>query len=200
MIIRTVKIKDLKAAAYNPRKDLQPGDKEYDKLAKSIAEFDYIDPVIWNKRSGNIVGGHQRLKILKELGHTEIDVSVVDLDDVKEKALNLTLNKIGGDWDLPKLSDLLLELDVGDIDIEITGFDAGELEALLVDRGGEIARDSDNKSGASPWDRVGDKNDDVLLTFGELTINIQACIYDDFIGRCNGVDDLQSFIVGILKA
>ena len=134
MEIKTVKIKDQKAAAYNPRKDLQPGDKDYDKLAKSIVEFDYIDPVVWNKRSGNIVDGHQRLKILKELGHTEIDVSVVDLDDVKEKALNLALDKTGGDWDLPKLCDLLLELDVGDIDIEITGFDNKELEGLLVDR------------------------------------------------------------------
>jgi len=133
LIIQTIKINNLNAAVYNPRKDLKPGDKEYDKLAKSIAEFDYIDPVIWNKRSGNIVGGHQRLKILKAQGLTELDVSVVDLDDVKEKALNLALNKTGGDWDLPKLSDLLLELDVGDIDIEITGFDADELEALLVD-------------------------------------------------------------------
>ena len=138
MEIKTVQIKDLKPAAYNPRKDLKPGDKEYDKLKKSIIEFDYIDPIIINKRSGNICGGHQRLKILKELGYTEIDVSVVDLDDVKEKALNLALNKTGGDWDLPKLSDLLLELDVGDIDIEITGFDADELEALLVDREGRL--------------------------------------------------------------
>jgi len=142
--IKTVKIKDLKAAAYNPRRDLQPGDKEYDKLAKSIAEFDYIDPVIWNKRSGNIVGGHQRLKILKAQGLTEIDVSVVDLDDVKEKALNLALNKTGGDWDLPKLSDLLCEIDTGDFDIEITGFDNDELESLLVDRvGNEGLTDDD---------------------------------------------------------
>ena len=124
----------MKAAVYNPRKNLKPGDKDYDKLKKSIIEFDYIDPVIWNKRSGNIVGGHQRLKILKAQGLTEIDVSVVDLDDVKEKALNLALNKTGGDWNLPKLSDLLLELDVGDIDIEITGFDNDELESLLVDK------------------------------------------------------------------
>ena len=145
MIIQTAKISDLKAAHYNPRKDLQPGDKEYEKLKKSIVEFDYIDPVIWNKRSGNVVGGHQRLKILKVLGHTEIDVSVVDLDDVKEKALNLALNKTGGDWDLPKLSSLLLELDTGDIDVEITGFDEDELEALLVDRdnSGEIKEEGE---------------------------------------------------------
>ena len=144
MIIETVAINSLNAAVYNPRKDLQPGDKEYDKLAKSIAEFDYIDPIIWNKRSGNVCGGHQRLKILKAQGLTELDVSVVDLDDVKEKALNLALNKTGGDWDLPKLSDLLLELDTGDIDIEITGFDNDELESLLVDRvGNEGLTDDD---------------------------------------------------------
>jgi len=146
--IKTIKISELRAAKYNPRKNLQPGDKEYDKLKKSMLEFDYIDPVIWNERSGNIVGGHQRLKILREMGHEEIDVSVVDLDDVKEKALNLALNKTGGDWDLPMLSDLLIELDTGDFDIEITGFDAEELEALLVDReiGDGLGEEIDNIS------------------------------------------------------
>jgi ParB-like chromosome segregation protein Spo0J len=130
MDIQKISIDKLNPAAYNPRKDLKPGDPEYEKLKKSIIEFDYIDPIVWNKRTGNIIGGHQRFKILQELGKEEIEVSVVDLDETKEKALNLALNKTGGDWDLPALKDLLQELKVSDIDIEITGFDEAELEKL----------------------------------------------------------------------
>jgi len=122
----------LVTAQYNPREDLQPGDVEYERLKKAIIEFDYIDPIIWNERTGRVVGGHQRLKILRELGYTEIDVSVVDLPEDKEKALNIALNKTGGDWDLPKLKDLLEELDTGDFDIEITGFGEDEIERLMA--------------------------------------------------------------------
>lgn len=132
MEIRKMKISDLIPADYNPRKDLQPGDPEYEKLKRSIEEFGYVDPIIWNKRTGRIVGGHQRLKILMEQGIDEIEVSVVDLDDVREKALNLALNKIEGGWDIPKLKDLLEELDTGEIDIEITGFDMDEIERLMT--------------------------------------------------------------------
>ncbi len=133
MIIKKIPIGDVKPAAYNPRKDLQPGDPEYIKLWKSIDEFDIVEPLIWNERTGNLVGGHQRLKILKDRGDTEVEVSVVDLDDAKERALNLALNKISGEWDYPLLKDLLEEIDTGDFDIEITGFDAGEIEALMTE-------------------------------------------------------------------
>ena len=67
------KIDDLKAATYNPRKNLKPGDKEYEKLKRSITEFGYVEPVIWNERTGTVVGGHQRIKVLKDLGYEEID-------------------------------------------------------------------------------------------------------------------------------
>ena len=135
MKIATKKISELKPSPYNPRIDLQPGDPEYEKLKKSIREFDYIDPVVWNRRTNRIVGGHQRLKILKDLGYTEVEVSVVDLPDEKEKALNIALNKISGDWNWPELKDLLIELDTGSFDIEITGFDEKELEEIMTQYG-----------------------------------------------------------------
>jgi len=97
-----------------------------------LTEFDLVEPLIWNKRTGNLVGGHQRLKILQERGNKEVEVSVVDLPDNKEKALNLALNKISGEWDFPKLKDLLEELDAGGFDIEITGFDDKEIEDLMT--------------------------------------------------------------------
>jgi len=132
VIIETIPIEKIKIAKYNPRKDLKPGDPEYEKLKKSIVAFDLVEPLVWNKRSENLIGGHQRLKILKEMGHTEVEVSVVDLPDRKEKALNLALNKISGEWDFPMLKDLLEELDTGEFDIEITGFDDKEIEDLMT--------------------------------------------------------------------
>ena len=131
MKIETIEISKINPAVYNPRKDLKTGDPEYEHLKKSINEFGLIDPLIWNKRTGNLVGGHQRLKILKERGDKEVEVSVVDLDDAKEKALNIALNKISGDWDMPLLKDLLEELDTGDFDMEITGFSEKEIEDLM---------------------------------------------------------------------
>ena len=132
MLIETIPIEDIRPAVYNPRKDLQPTDPEYQKLRKSIAEFDLVEPLVWNRRSGNLIGGHQRLKILKEQGHTEVEVSVVDMDATREKALNLALNKISGEWDMPMLKDLLQELDTGEMDMEITGFDLKEIEDLMA--------------------------------------------------------------------
>ena len=132
MEIQTLKVDEINPAAYNPRKDLKPGDPEYEKLKKSILEFDMVEPLVWNKRTRNLVGGHQRLKILRELGIENVEVSVVDLDETKEKALNLALNKISGEWDFSKLKDLLGELGAGDLDIEITGFDLKEIEDLMT--------------------------------------------------------------------
>ncbi|EJB2322969.1 TPA: ParB N-terminal domain-containing protein, partial [Listeria monocytogenes] len=66
MNIQEIEVSKINPAAYNPRIDLMPGDLEYEKLKKSIEEFGYIDPLIWNERTGNLVGGHQRYKILLE--------------------------------------------------------------------------------------------------------------------------------------
>lgn len=131
MEIQKLPLEKLNPAKYNPRKDLKPGDPEYEKLKKSMETFGYVEPIIWNKRSGQIVGGHQRLKILQHQGETEIECVVVDLDEQQEKALNITLNKVTGAWDLPKLADLISELDNGIFDITLTGFDAAEIEHLF---------------------------------------------------------------------
>jgi ParB-like chromosome segregation protein Spo0J len=125
-------ISELNPAKYNPRKDLKPGDPEYESLKKSMVEFDCVEPIVWNEASGRIVGGHQRIKVLEDLGYSEIEVSVVNLDDQKEKALNIALNKISGEWDQGKLEELIKDLGSdADFDLELTGFDLGELELLL---------------------------------------------------------------------
>lgn len=132
MLIEKHLISELNPAAYNPRKDLKPEDKEYKRLKKSIMKFDYVDPVIWNRRSGNVVSGHQRLKILIELGNTEIPVSVVDMDEADEKALNLQMNNNVGKWDDEKLDDILKELSIKDYDLELTGFDESDFKKTEI--------------------------------------------------------------------
>ena len=131
MKIEKININLLKLAKYNPRKDLKPEDIEYKKIKRSIEEFGYVDPIIINKDM-TVIGGNQRLKVLKELNYKKVDCVIVDLDKTKEKALNIALNKIEGEWDLSKLKDLLLELDTGEIDMDITGFDYAELEELMT--------------------------------------------------------------------
>lgn len=126
-----INIDDLKRADYNPRKQLTPEDKEYQKIKNSIQEFGYVEPIIINKDK-TIIGGHQRLSVLKDLGYNEVDCIVVDVDKTKEKALNIALNKITGEWDLNKLGDLLLELDSENYDLELTGFDSYEIENILA--------------------------------------------------------------------
>jgi ParB-like chromosome segregation protein Spo0J len=129
--IQKVKINDIIPAPYNPRKNLKPGDKEYEKIKRSIQEFGYVDPIIINK-DFTVIGGHQRIKVLKELGFAEIDCVIIDISKDKEKALNIALNKISGDWDVPMLKDLLQDLDTGAMDISLTGFDAEEIEELMT--------------------------------------------------------------------
>lgn len=133
LTIQTIPITKIKLSAYNPRQDLRPGDAEYEALKRSIAEFGYVDPLVWNKRTGNLVGGHQRLKILvNEHQATEVDVSVVNLPPAEERALNVALNKITGDWDSKALAALLQELEADDaIDATLTGFDGDEIDELL---------------------------------------------------------------------
>lgn len=131
MRIEKIPVTKIKPAKYNPRKDLKPGDPAYEKLKRSMTEFGYVEPIIWNEETGNIVGGHQRYKILLEEGHTEVECVVVMLPADKEKALNVALNKVTGDWEIEALADLLHELNEQDFDLTLTGFDAAEIEDLF---------------------------------------------------------------------
>ena len=131
MNIVIMPVTDLHPADYNPRKDLKPGDKEYDKLARSIEEFGYVEPIVWNRTTGNIIGGHQRLKVLIEKGYTEVEVVGLELSEQEEKILNVALNTISGRWDNEKLIAVLDELQAQE-EMELTGFDDWELEALKV--------------------------------------------------------------------
>jgi ParB-like chromosome segregation protein Spo0J len=132
--VRRVRVSKVNPAPYNPRKDLQPGDREYEAIRRSMEEFGFVEPLVWNRRTGHLVGGHQRRKVLLAAGATEVDVSVVDLPLEREKALNVALNKTGGDWDERKLGALLKELQaMPGLDATLTGFSAREIDRLLRD-------------------------------------------------------------------
>ena len=130
MQIETRKLADLRPAEYNPRKKLAPGDPEYEKIARSIEDFGYCDPIIINK-DGTIIGGHQRTQVLLDMGAETADVVVVDLDKDREKALNIALNKITGEWDAAKLTELVGDLDLNGYDLTKTGYSQKELTAML---------------------------------------------------------------------
>mgnify|MGYP000937840291 CR=1 FL=1 len=143
MQIEKLKIEYLSPAEYNPRKDLKPGDAEYEKLKRSIQEFGYVEPIIWNKSTSHVIGGHQRLKILMDLGYTEVECVVVDMSEEKEKALNIALNKISGAWDQEKLALLITDLQGTDFDVSLTGFDLAELDDLFKDSLKDGIKDDD---------------------------------------------------------
>jgi len=128
--LKVLPISVLKPAEYNPRKKLKPGDREYKKIKDSIEEFGFADPLVVNADM-TIIGGHQRLNVAIDLGYTEVPCAVVDVDKTREKALNIALNKITGEWDEQLLADLLTDLKDADYDLDYTGFDAPEVDALF---------------------------------------------------------------------
>lgn len=132
MKIQVMPIDSLKHYPKNPRKNVGPGHAVFERLKKSIIKNKYIVPIIYNSRSGYVVGGNLRLDVLKALGYTEVEVVVVDLDPRQEAELNLALNKISNDWDYDQLTEILAGLtSFNDVDFDSMGFEAAELSELL---------------------------------------------------------------------
>ncbi|HRZ15369.1 MAG TPA: site-specific DNA-methyltransferase [Candidatus Omnitrophota bacterium] len=122
-----VKISDIQLAEYNPRK---MSEDEFMRLVRSIEEFGFVSPVLINK-DGTCIGGHQRISAAQYLGMSEVPAMKIDLSKPKEKALNLALNRISGEWDYAKLTDVLMDLDTGEIDLDLTGFAEKEIARLI---------------------------------------------------------------------
>jgi hypothetical protein len=134
------KVSDLKFYPGNPR---TMSKSVLEKLKKSILEFGIVEPLVINPEN-EVIGGNQRLKALQELGIEEVDCVVVDLPKQKEKALNLALNKITGEFDFELLKGFLDGLD-GEV-IELTGFEKTEIDKLFdVDLDFDVS-DAGNKA------------------------------------------------------
>jgi len=130
-------IEDLKPAPYNPR--------EIDKaalagLAKSLAMFGLVEPIVFNETTGYIVGGHQRVKALKANGETAALVLIGKWTPMEEKALNVTLNNplIAGHFTRDALGRVLNDVKQAglfDDDQKQLRFDELENSADPADRG-----------------------------------------------------------------
>ncbi len=131
METKKISIGELNPACYNPRVSLEPGDPDYERLKQSISKFGHVQPVVWNQRTGNVVGGHQSLKVMEDLGYTEVDCVVVELVEAEEKTLNVALNKISGRWDIDKLSVIMEELAAEGL-AELTGHSDAEIRRLTL--------------------------------------------------------------------
>lgn len=129
MPTKVMRLEDIVPADYNPRQDLQKGDFEYDRLKESIDTLGFVKPLVVNIRNNVLISGHQRLKILLENGVTETEVMIVDLDDEKEKLLNIAMNRIEGDWEWSKLEVLLKEFSADEL--SVTGFTLAEIESIF---------------------------------------------------------------------
>lgn len=196
--IKKIKIDDIKPASYNPRKI---DTKNFKKLSDSIEKFGLVDPIIINLKNHNIIGGHQRFDYLYyekkdtelhliELGDIGWVFSDTDLsieDENHEKALNLALNRISGEWKYDELNNILDELAEVNLD-EITGFeynlddieyeyvpleyeDDDELEDELIDEIDEIEEDY------KPQTPVEDNIIETNIPKGSLYKNLNNIIY-----------------------
>ncbi len=179
-------VEKINPAPYNPRKELIPGDPEYEDIKNSLMEFGLVEPLVWNAFNGVLVGGHQRFKILKTAGHKEVHVSVVHIDDPKrEKALNMRLNKSHGKWDYLKLKEQLVELNDGHFDLTLTGFSVDEVEEMIH-----------YQPTQAPEDRPGPTPEDKRAKFESATIKQIVLYYEDedytdMVGRLEKLRDAE---------
>ena len=137
--LREMRLDELRPADYNPRVALRPGDAEYEKLKRSVHELGIVDPLVWNKQTGTLVGGHQQLTVLRDLGYEVVPCWVVNLSPEKERQANLALNKISGRWDEDKLRAVLDGLSPDEV--AVAGFDARDLRALYDDGAADVRED-----------------------------------------------------------
>ena len=171
MKIEKVNIEELISPDYNPREITE---QEMEKLKTSIQEFGYVDPIIVNEVNNHIVGGNQRYEALKELGYEEVDVVYVHEEDPNhEKALNIALNKISGEWDEVKLNQIFTEMKLDGFDkIELTGFEEYEVQELSFINDINYDDDFDLSDDDLSEDKEEPKKDEVTCPYCNETFEI----------------------------
>ena len=162
MEIHKVQINELISPDYNPRTITS---EELEKLKDSLEEFGYISPLIVNKHNNHIVGGNQRYLCLKEMGYTEIDVIYIDEPDIqREKALNIRLNNLSGEWDTGKLESIFNEFESTGFNSDITGFTNSEITGF-----NNIERERANDESSIISDDYEEPDDfPVTVEYGEI--------------------------------
>lgn len=135
---------DVNAAAYNPRTTLKPTDPEWKDIEASIEKYGQVQNLVLNKRTNHVVGGHQRINVMKHRGTQGAWFHVVDLEPEEEQRLNVILNKVTGRWDKPKLTELLKGMKDRKVDLAGLGFTAKELGHVIGGTGAKQKRNPDN--------------------------------------------------------
>jgi DNA modification methylase len=147
METKKIKLSEVKPSEYNPRKI---SEKDYNNLKKSVKTFGVLRPLVINKTTGNLISGHQLVKVLIEEKVEETDAIFLNLTEEQEKALNLAMNKISGEFEEDKLIDILMQIDEKNQDLlGQTGFNTEEINYLLGlrerDKEDIFARSSEDK-------------------------------------------------------
>ncbi len=124
-----VPLAKLEPARCNPR---QISKKEKADLKNSMVQFGCVEPLVIRQQDYSIIGGHQRYYVGLELGLESLPCTVLDISQAEAKVLNVALNKIHGEWDVAKLENLLTEIELGPLDIDLTGFDEVSLAELGI--------------------------------------------------------------------
>lgn len=178
--VRVLPIEQLVPAPYNPRKALRPTDRAYRKLEASLRAFGLVEPLVWNERTGHVVGGHTRLAILRAMGVTRVPVSVVCLSDERERALNVVLNnqEAQGRYDPGRLAAVLDGL--ADLpELALTGFDPGALPPLRLEPAPELPQEADPgrvtvtlETDGPTFDRLAGRLDELVTEF-DLTSHVR---------------------------
>lgn len=182
MEIKTIPFADIVPDDYNPRRELRPGDVEFERIRNSIEQLGYIEPVVYNARTRHIVGGHQRVTAMQHIGRTEAAMSVVDIDEAEEKLLNLRLNRIKGRWDYDKLEPLLAGFSMEEA--LLTGFGSEELAVILA-KGDDIddyIDDFDDGDDAGADDDFDGASWVVTLKFPNHKAAVEWCEQRGFLG------------------
>jgi hypothetical protein len=202
----------LKPDPANPNR-MDAADKA--RMVKSLAEFGDLSAIILNRRTGLLIGGHQRVDVLADgkvsatdlpapepdgtvaRGWIERDgrryaLRVVDWPEDKAHAALLAANRFGrvGQDDAGLLKDLLQELDTGAMDMDLTGFDAA-LAGMLAQ--GTLDRPDGDNAGASPWDRVGNASSGIMFSFGTVQKRLPVELFEAFLQSVNP-DNLEGWL------
>jgi ParB-like chromosome segregation protein Spo0J len=176
MQLKRFAIPDLIEAEYNPRVKLTERDDEYQDLKYSIDNFGYITPIVVNTNN-IVIGGHQRLSVLKSLGYTEIDCVVLDLDENDSRLLNVALNKIDGEWDYGELGELLRQMKAENADMKLTGFSPEEIDGIL----GSIDYKDDVEPHEDSEDAESDPAGKVECRIGEFKFTITQSEFEKIV-------------------
>lgn len=191
MQYKVMNIADIEKSPYNPRLDLSPNDVAYKKIKQSLKEFGCVEPIIVNEHNNRCVGGHQRLAVMRSLGYEEVPcVLINEPDEMKEKALNIALNKIDNVFDEQKLSALLVDLSTYDVNLDITGFNTIEIESLLSEV--DITEVEEENGEVEAEEEVKYEQSDVFCKVANYNFMVDRELYENALNeirRTVGFDD-----------